>query len=129
MILLPVSKQDGRFLVNCRVKRIILKTLIEVKVLGKRVLYCRPISLGPQLAGVKCPLTSSLGDFPCRLLGKALVYWATACVIVHCLPPPPSISQCFSIHSSSAAIRFHSCFFFATDVSAPIRSTRHLLTF
>jgi len=30
-------------------------------------------------------------------------------------PPPPSISQCFSTHSSSA-IGFHSCFFFTADV-------------
>src|SRR6218665_1580418 len=33
--------------------------------------------------------------------------------------PSPSTSQCFSIHSSSPAIEFHSCFFL-TDVSAPI---------
>ncbi len=42
-------------------------------------------------------------------------------------PPSPSISRCFFIHSSSPAIGFHSCFFFTTDVSAPIRSTLHLL--
>src|SRR6218665_1672348 len=35
----------------------------------------------------------------------------------------------FSIPSSSLAIGFHSCFFFAADVSAPIRSTLHLFTF
>src|SRR6218665_3777102 len=32
----------------------------------------------------------------------------------------PSIFQCFSIHSFSPAIEFHSCFFFTTDVSEPI---------
>src|SRR6218665_1088365 len=44
-------------------------------------------------------------------------------------PISPSISLCFSIHSSSPAIGFHSCFFFTTDVhvSAPILSTLHLL--
>src|SRR6218665_2284275 len=40
----------------------------------------------------------------------------------------PSISRCFSIHSSSPDIRFHSCFFFKANVSAPIRLT-YLLTF
>src|SRR6218665_2468300 len=57
------------------------------------------------------------------LLGLAQVSWAIACVGVHRLfPLSPSISQCFSIHSSPA-IGFHSCFFFTTDVSAPIQST------
>src|SRR6218665_3440357 len=28
------------------------------------VLYCRPISLGPQPVGVQCPLSSLLGEFP-----------------------------------------------------------------
>src|SRR6218665_3448674 len=37
--------------------------------------------------------------------------------------PSPSISWCFSIYSSSPAIGFHSCFFFAAGISAPIRST------
>ena len=32
--------------------------------------------------------------------------------------PSPSMSRCFSIHSSSPAIGFHSCFFFTTDVFA-----------
>src|SRR6218665_1502335 len=34
--------------------------------------------------------------------------------------PLPSKSRCFSIHSSSPAIEFHSCLFFTTDVSALI---------
>src|SRR6218665_1485898 len=42
--------------------------------------------------------------------------------------PSPSISRCFSIHSSSPATEFHSCFFFTIDVSAHIRSTLLLLT-
>src|SRR6218665_3877072 len=42
----------------------------------------------------------------------------------HCLRLP--YISVFSIHSSRA-IGFHSCFFFTTDVSAPIRSTIHLL--
>src|SRR6218665_3756026 len=41
-------------------------------------------------------------------------------------PLSPSISRCFSIHSSPV-IGFHSCFFCTTDVFAPIRSTLHLL--
>src|SRR6218665_1002393 len=39
----------------------------------------------------------------------------------------PSISQCYSIHSSPA-IGFHSCFSFTADVSAPILSILSLLT-
>src|SRR6218665_2890992 len=39
------------------------------------------------------------------------------------------ISFIFHSLSFSPAIGFHSCFFFAADVSAPIRSTLHLLTF
>src|SRR6218665_1016568 len=34
--------------------------------------------------------------------------------------PLPSISRCFSIHSFSLDIEFHLCFFFTTNVSAPI---------
>src|SRR6218665_1694260 len=43
-----------------------------------------------------------------------------------CWCPSPSISRCFSIHSLPA-IGFHQGFFFTTDVSAPVRSTLHLL--
>src|SRR6218665_1637473 len=35
----------------------------------------------------------------------------------------------FSIHSSSPATGFHSCFFFTNNVSVPIQSTYNLLTF
>src|SRR6218665_1212327 len=39
------------------------------------------------------------------------------------------ISRCFSIHSSSPAIEFHSCFFFMTGVSAILHpSVDHSLT-
>jgi len=86
------------------------------------------ISLDSQPVDVQCPLTSSLGEFHAVVL--AHVSWAT--VLVSNCPSPfpfsPSISRCFSIHSSPA-IEFHSCFFFTADVSAPIRSTFHLLTF
>src|SRR6218665_3975391 len=62
-----------------------------------------------------------------------LGYWAGSGILGYhpsWRPPPfflPSISQSFSIHSSSPAIGFHSCFFFTADASAPIRSTLHLL--
>src|SRR6218665_59437 len=75
--------------------------------------------MGSVSVGIQCPLTSSLvGEFLGYCSGM-LGYrqcW--------CLSPfsSPSISQCFSIHSSPA-IGFHSCFFFTTDVSAPIQST------
>ena len=74
------------------------------------------------------PLTSTLGE----LLG----YWAVSGILaiarvgVHRISLRlPYIS--FSIHSSSPAIEFHSCFFFTTDVhvSVFIRSTLNLLTF
>src|SRR6218665_3830740 len=82
-------------------------------------------SMGSAPVGAQCPLTSSLGEF--------LGYWVGSGILGYSpcwcpLPfPSPSISQCFSIHSSSPAIGFHSCFFFTTDVSAPIRLTLHLL--
>ena len=46
-----------------------------------------------------------LGFFPCWCLSPF---------------PSPSISRCFSVHSTSLAIEFHSCFFFTTDLSPPI---------
>src|SRR6218665_652863 len=55
-----------------------------------------------------------------RLLALVLVSWAFARVGVHSLFLLPSISRCFSIHSSSPAIEFHSRFFVTTDVSATI---------
>src|SRR6218665_830545 len=75
--------------------------------------------MGSTLVCVKCPLTSSLGEF--------LGYWAGSGILGYCpcwCPSPfpsPSISWYFSIHSSSPAVGFHSCFFFMADVSAPIR--------
>src|SRR6218665_3535217 len=82
--------------------------------------------MGSAPVGVQCPLTSSLGEF--------LGYWAGSGILGYrpfwCPSPfpSPSISRCFSIHSSPA-IGFHLCFIFKTDVSAPIGSTPHLLTF
>src|SRR6218665_2541753 len=89
------------------------------------------ISLRPQPVGVQCSLTSSLGEFS-GYLGLVPVSWATARVGVYHFSSLLSIwtiSRRFSIHSSSPAIGFNSCFFFITDVPAPIRSTRHLLIF
>src|SRR6218665_498711 len=83
--------------------------------------------MGSAPVGVQCPVTSSLGEF--------LGYWAGSCILgwCPCWCPSPfpslSMSRCFSIHSSSPAIGFNSCFFFTAGVSAPIRSTLHLLTF
>src|SRR6218665_3934060 len=69
----------------------------------------------------------SLGEFP--------GYWdwlrdpgLPPVLVSIAFPPLPSISLCFSIHSSSPAIEFHSCFFFTTDGSAPTWSTLHLLS-
>src|SRR6218665_2410468 len=82
--------------------------------------------MGSAPVGVQCPLASSLGEF--------LGYWAGSGILGYrpCWCPSPfplpSISRCFPIHSSPA-IGFHSCFSFTADVSAPIRSTLHLLTF
>src|SRR6218665_1194801 len=78
-------------------------------------LYC--ISLGPQPVGVQCPLTSSLFQFPqfpgywnwLRYPGLPPVLMSIA------FPPSPSISLCFSIHSSPA-FGFHSGFFFTTGL-------------
>ena len=74
-----------------------------------------------------CPLSPHfLTGWVSRLLGLAQVSWATTRVVSIAFSPSPSISRCISIHSSPA-IGFHLCFFFTTDVSAPIRSTHHLL--
>src|SRR6218665_2256209 len=74
------------------------------------ILYC--ISLGPHPLGVQCLLTSSMGVFPGDL------NWT---VLGSRLFPSPSISRCFSKHSSSPAIGFHSCSFFICT-----QSTLHL---
>src|SRR6218665_3460732 len=77
------------------------------------------------------PLVSNVQSLP-HYIGEFLGYWAVSGILGNrpcwcSLPfPSSSLSQCFSIHSSPA-IGFHSCFFFTADVSAPIRSTLHLL--
>src|SRR6218665_3431705 len=58
----------------------------------------------------------------------ALVSWAFARVGVY-RPSRRLPDLVFSIHSSSSAIGFHSCFFFTADVSPHIRLTLHLLTY
>src|SRR6218665_1049602 len=84
------------------------------------------ISLGPQTIGVQCPIIFSLGEFQVVGIGSGILGYSP------CWCPStfhsPSISRCFSNHYSSTAIGLHACFFFTTDVSAPIRSTLHLLT-
>src|SRR6218665_1953020 len=81
-------------------------------------------SIGSAPIGVQCPLTSSLREF--------LGYWAASGTLSFrpcwCPShfPSPSMSWCFSIHSSPA-IGFHSCFSFTADISASIRSTLHSL--
>src|SRR6218665_909346 len=68
--------------------------------------------------GVQFSLTSSLGEYPDFRTGSGILgfcpRWCPSPF------PSPSISRCFSIHFSSPAIEFHSCFFFTTDVFAPI---------
>src|SRR6218665_802302 len=83
--------------------------------------------MGSVPVGVQCPLTSSLCEFLGCWAGSGILgYRPCWCPLPF---PSPSISRCFSIHSSPAiAIGFHSCFFFTTDVSAPIRSTDPSLT-
>src|SRR6218665_2135388 len=82
--------------------------------------------MGSVPVGVPCLLTSSLGEF--------LGYWAGSGILGYHPGrrpspfPSPSISRCFSIHPSLVS-GFHSCFSFTADVSAPIRSTLHLLAF
>src|SRR6218665_1215728 len=75
--------------------------------------------------GVQCPISSSLGEFPrywdwlwCPGLLPVLVSIAL-----------PFAFQLDVFHSLLSAIGFQSCFFFTADVSPPIRSTLHLLTF
>src|SRR6218665_3713596 len=75
--------------------------------------------------GVQCPISSSLGEFPsywdwlwCPGLSPALVSIAL-----------PFAFHTWCFHSLLSTIGFQSCFFFTADVSPPIRSTLHLLTF
>src|SRR6218665_3376275 len=72
--------------------------------------------MGSASVGVQCPLTS---------LGEFLGYWAgwypgLPTVLVSIAFPFAFHISVFSIHSSSPAIGFHSCFFFTVDVSALI---------
>ena len=73
---------------------------------------------GPAAVGVQCPITSSLVEFPGYW--DWLRYPGLPPVLVS-FSPLRFISRCFSIHSSPA-IGFLQCFFFMTDVSAPIQS-------
>src|SRR6218665_3266710 len=64
-------------------------------------------------------------SFPAIWIGSGVLgfrpYW--------CASPFPSPSILGVFHSLVSAIGFQSCFFFTADVSLPIRSTLHLLTF
>src|SRR6218665_889734 len=79
--------------------------------------------MGSVHVGVQCPLTFSLREFLGYRVGSDILgfrpCWCPSPF------PSPSISLCFSIHSSPA-IGFHSCFF-TTDISAHIQSTLHFL--
>src|SRR6218665_516571 len=99
--------------------------LLSKKIPTRILLHC--IALSPQPVGVQClvsPFTSSLGECP--------DYWDW---LRYPWLPPVSLSIAFSpfafhisvLFHSLYAIGFHSCFFVTTDVSAPIRSTLHLL--
>jgi len=81
--------------------------------------------MGTAHDGVQCPLTSSPGECLGYCAGSGVLGFRPC----WCPSPifSPSISWRFPIHSSPA-IGFHLCFFFMADVSAPIRSTLHLLT-
>src|SRR6218665_2674234 len=91
------------------------------------VLYCLHVTLGPQ------PLESNFISLPHYTVSVFPGYWdwlryprLPLVFVSIALSPSPSISRCFSIQSLPT-IGFHQCFFFTTDVSAPIRSTLHLL--
>src|SRR6218665_3829493 len=73
--------------------------------------------------GVQCPNSSSPGEFPgyWDCLWGPGPYWGQS--------PFPSLSILGVFHSLLSAIGFQSCFFFTADVSPPIQSTLHLLTF
>src|SRR6218665_1836393 len=74
--------------------------------------------MGSTPEGVRCPISSSLGEFPAFGIDSGVLgfrpYWCP-------LPfPSPSILGVF--HSFLSAVGFQSCFFFTADVSPPIRS-------
>src|SRR6218665_364721 len=69
--------------------------------------------MGSALVGVQCSLTSSLVEFPGYL--DWLWYPGLPPVLVSIAFPFAFHIRCFSIHFSSPAIGFHSCFFFMAD--------------
>src|SRR6218665_673943 len=106
-----------------------MATKFSSRILEKRCtnVHIRFVSIvsfpGPQPVGVQCPSLPHLVSFQAIGTGSGnLGYCPCWCPNVAFFPSP-SISGCFSIHSLSPAVGFHSCFFFMTDVSALIRST------
>src|SRR6218665_252066 len=83
--------------------------------------------MGTAPVRVQCPISSSLGEFP-KVLGLALVSWAFARVGIHrlSLRLPDLV---FSIHPSSSAIGFYSCFFFTATHSVDPSLTHFLYEF
>src|SRR6218665_2811661 len=75
--------------------------------------------------GVQCPISSSLGEFPSYW--DWLWYPELSPVLVSIALPFAFHTWCFPFALS--ALGFLSCFFFTADVTPPIRSTLHLLTF
>src|SRR6218665_242186 len=75
--------------------------------------------------GVQRPISSSLGEFPAIGIGSGVLGFRP----YRCPSPFPSLSILGVFQSLFSAIGFQSCFFFTADVSPPIRSTLHLLTF
>src|SRR6218665_3046734 len=65
--------------------------------------------MGSAPVGVQCPLTSSLGEFPCKW--DWLWYPGLSPVLVSNASPFSFHIWVFSIHSSSPAIGFHSSIF------------------
>src|SRR6218665_1640716 len=55
--------------------------------------------------------------------------WCPGLCPYWCPSPFPSLSILDVFHSLLYVIGFQSCFFFTADVSPPVRSTLHLLTF
>src|SRR6218665_2028240 len=111
----PHTIQQSRAQLNCQC---ILQGDPHITIYGlvHPSIHC---CMGSAPIGVQYPLTSSLGEFPgywywlwCPELSPLLVSFAFSLHL--------SMYRCFSSRSSSPAIEFHSCFFFMTDVSAPI---------
>ena len=70
------------------------------------------------LSARRCPMSPHCVSIQAIGTGSGILgfrpYWCPF------LFPSSSVSGCFSIHSSSPAIEFHSCFILMTDVSVPI---------